>query len=192
MKAGSVWGVACVAVFGAALAVAGWYMSVRSVVPPLPKQTEGDGKDEIYFRALTTSPAISKEELQHLLDGDCRLVHAGIDFPMPVRNAFATLTRERTFALADPGERFNSTDVIEEGLARRRLVFGGVCGRRWFIHYERGGIGLSNLVVVMDLRTNDTMTVAWGGWLTKRANDLDDLRLMIANKESDEPERVYW
>src|SRR5208337_4829947 len=120
MKAGTVWGVAGVVIVGAALAGASWYLHLRSVVAPLPKQTEDEAKDEIYLRVLTIAPAVSKEALQHLLDGDCRVVRAGRELPMSIRNAFATFTRERPFALADPGERFNSTDVIEEGLARRR------------------------------------------------------------------------
>ncbi len=82
---------------------------------------------------------------------------------MEIKNAFSTVTQDKPFSLANPGARFNATDVIEPGFPRRRMVYAGVCENRWFIEYEKGGIGLSVQVMVLRLEQNNDVHFLWGG-----------------------------
>ena len=50
--------------------------------------------------------------------------------------------------LADPGSRWNATDVIDRKLPYRRLIFAGFSSTKWFIYYEHGGRGRSEHVIL--------------------------------------------
>src|SRR4051812_8204938 len=58
-------------------------------------------------------------------------------------------------AFADVGGAFDATDIVT-GKPRRRLVFGGYSGERWFICYEKGGRGHHLVLVVFD-KTGDVL-----------------------------------
>ncbi|HKT51840.1 MAG TPA: hypothetical protein VJV96_16180 [Candidatus Angelobacter sp.] len=65
--------------------------------------------------------------------------------------------------MADPGEKYQVTDVVrEEGLPWRRLMFSVVKNKRCAIAYEKGGIARLTYAVVFDTST-DPATVVWGG-----------------------------
>jgi hypothetical protein len=116
--------------------------------------------DDLRYRLHTS---LSNDQKQHLFDGACRSVTSTDGLPIAIQNAFATITRDKPFALANPGARFNATDVIEPGLPRRRMVYAGACENRWFIEYEKGGIGLSVQVMVLRLEQNSDVHFMWGG-----------------------------
>lgn len=148
----------------AALAVAGvfihhWY-TVKPLAAPMVGTAESDANDLKY--ELHTK--LSTDQKQHLFDGACRSVNSTDGLPIAIQNAFASITQEKPFALANPGARFNATDVIEPGLPRRRMVYAGACENRWFIEYEKGGIGLSIQVMVFRLEQNSEVHFVWGGW----------------------------
>lgn len=193
MKVQPIWVPVGTAIVLTVMAGVGWYLVRRSTVQPLPEQTAEQADDAAYEKMLYR-PALAKDAINHLLDGECHQVRSGRDLPEAIRNAFATLTREKTFELAEPGERFQATDVGEPGLPRRRLILAGWCGTRWFIHYEHGGIGLSRMVVVMDRGANGTVTVVWGGYLREEAHTAADLGSQIeaANPDGSQSARIYW
>jgi hypothetical protein len=91
------------------------------------------------------------------------LIHNTADIPSACKLAFAKLSGESQFKMANPGEKYQLTDVIyEEGLPWRRLMFSAVKNKRCAIVYEHGGIGVSTHSVVLDISTNPA-TVAWIG-----------------------------
>ena len=53
--------------------------------------------------------------------------------------------------LADRGERFNATDVIDAKLPRRRFMFGGTSSRFILVYYEHGGRALHYHLAVFDV-----------------------------------------
>lgn len=116
-----------------------------------------------------------------MLSGNCAMIDETRKLPEPIKNAFATITGDRPFALAEPGARFNATDVIEPGLTRRRLVLAGNCGDRWFIEYEHGGIGLSVAFMVLRSNGDQSVTLIWGLCLKEKAQSLDELRAALNN-----------
>lgn len=57
---------------------------------------------------------------------------------------------DRDHRIADPGEPFQSTDVVDVDmpLPWRRLLFGGASARIVYLYYEKGGLGLSRHLFV--------------------------------------------
>jgi hypothetical protein len=62
--------------------------------------------------------------------------------------------------LANPEERFNSTDIIDTRYPMRRLVLAGVESRSWFVSYEHGGRGYHRHLVVFT-RSGDRVKLAY-------------------------------
>jgi hypothetical protein len=136
---------------------------------------------------------LSAQEKQHVLDGSCSVIASTKAMPQSLRNGFAKVTREQKFELADPGDKFQETDVIvTRGLPWRRLVFAGSCGERWFIHYEHGGFAHSNAVLIFAVDGQGAMQFVWGGAGFYRAKDVDDLRQGIASGKFADDREYYW
>jgi len=88
----------------------------------------------LFFFSITSSAQeyhkrLSPAERNHILDGSFTNVTKTEAMPPIVKRAFATITAEPSFALANPGQKFQVTDVvIDRGLPRRRLIFAGAQG----------------------------------------------------------------
>jgi hypothetical protein len=102
-----------------------------------------------FAPAATYSPeqfhhVVSKAEKKRVLDDEFTVVRSTEEIPHELKQAFAAATGQQQFALANPGQKYQVTDVIDEpGLPVRRLLFAGESRKSWFIHYESGGIGHS-------------------------------------------------
>jgi hypothetical protein len=58
--------------------------------------------------------------------------------------------------LADPGQKWNATDVITDPtLPGKRLIWAAVGGEYYVVHYERGGIAHTFHVLVATLTKNN-------------------------------------
>ena len=69
---------------------------------------------------------LSATEKQHILDDPFIVRTKTEDMPASVKQAFARITGESSFSLANPGQKFQLTDVNpDRTLPRRRLVFAG-------------------------------------------------------------------
>jgi len=155
------------------------------------KAAVSPGKPNDSFRQF--HKVLSNAEKRHILDGQFTLVVSTQAMPEPLKKAFTVVTREQEFELANPGQKYQATDVIEEGhLTSRRFIFGGANGDKWFIHYEHGGIGHSYAVVVFAKTTQGGWEFLWGGVAFQRAKDLDDLRKKIADGRFHDDRRYYW
>ena len=155
-------------------------------LPALTIDTTESDADDLRYKLHT---GLSASEKQHLLDGNCQVITSTDALPKPIKNAFATITQNKPFDLANPGTRFNATDVIEQDLPRRRLVLAGTCGNRWFVQYERGGIGLSVMVMVLNSEANGDVHFEWGGQGIRPIANLSDLRNAIASGEFSDSDR---
>jgi hypothetical protein len=151
-------------VAGAGVVIGGWYLHRRYALQPFPDTTMNGtaGSDTIDLRYRLRTK-LSATEKRGLFDGGCRVVTSADALPQPIKSAFSTVTQNRPFALANPGSRFNATDDVGPGLPQRRLVLAAVCNDRWIIQYERGGIGLSVVVMVLRLEPNGNVRFTWGG-----------------------------
>lgn len=144
-------------------------------------------------RKSDSRPTLSEMEAQRLLEGPCQLVTSGAQLPEKLRVAFAMLARESEFALANPGEKYQSTDVVtRHKLPLRRLVIAGNCSGYWFIHYERGGLGHSYAIVFFRPGSKGEMAFVWGGRGFYGASNCAELRDAIASRKFAEDHPFDW
>lgn len=141
-------------------------------------QAENEGS--AWPIARETYVSLPLAEVQLLLSGDCATIRASRELPDQIKNAFATITHTKSFALADPGAEFNATD-IEPGVPERRQLLAGRCQDRWFIEYEHGGTAKSVALMVLRSNPDKSVTFVWGRQLKNSAKDLAQLRVALAN-----------
>lgn len=115
------------------------------------------------------------------LSSDLTIVKSTGQLPNSCKMAFAGVSKQARFEMAEPGQRFQVSDVVLEHLPWRRLVFGGISGDRCLIHYERGGRGHMYLVVSFALSGDGKGTFLWGGSVLRTEPSLNQLRDDIAN-----------
>jgi hypothetical protein len=95
---------------------------------------------------------LSAAEREHILDGQLKLISTTEDIPPTLKDAFSQLSRQPSFAMADPAQKYQVGDVVvDRNLPFRRLVLAGVGDDKWFIHYEKGGRGRTYYVVLFKI-----------------------------------------
>jgi len=104
-------------------------------------------------------------------------VHSTSDLPP----AIVALCTGGTSRLAEPGQKWNTTDaIIDPTLPGKRLIWAAVGGDYCVIHYERGGIAHTFHILVARLTKNDAKPkVIWravGGPLKDYAAFLNAVR----------------
>jgi mono/diheme cytochrome c family protein len=131
----------------------------------------------------TSSPPVhmlSPVEKAHVLDGEFSIEKNVTRLPDSLKAVFAHLTGETDFKMANPGEKYQETDVVAEpGLPIRRLLFAGTSKEKYFIHYEKGGIAHTYHVAVFAVNPEGKVNFLWGGPGTHAATDLAQLRTMV-------------
>ncbi len=180
----------CVAV---TIVTASLYLHRRYPLQAFPPVASGPVEPTSADLGYKFHTTLSASEKQHVLDGDFALITSTEELPQSIKNAFATITGNKPFALADPGRKYQMTDVVEEpGLPDRRLIFAGSCKNRWFLHYEHGGIGVSYAVMVLNTEPNNSAHFVWGGSSFRPAANLNDLRGAIASGDFADDSVFYW
>ena len=123
----------------------------------------------------------SSIEREHRLDGQFKLVSKTEDIPAHVKQVFSKISRQPSFAMANPGEEFQDTDqVIDRTLPWRRLVFAGTQDDKWFVHYEHGGYAHSYYVTAFKVNPHGAANFEWGCSVVGVAKTLEELRTMVA------------
>jgi hypothetical protein len=145
----------------------------------------------IFCLPCATVAQQHQTEKEHLLDGQFEVVTKTEDIPASVKQAFSKISCQSSFAMANPGQKFQATDVVlDRSLPFRRLVLAGVQKDRWFVHYERGGYAHSYYVVVFGVDSHGTAHFIWGCGCGV-ARTLDQLRKIVAECQS-AGEESYW
>lgn len=124
---------------------------------------------------------LSPDEWQHILDAQFKVISTTDGIPPNIRKAFCEITRQQSFAMANPGQNYQVGDVIfDRSLPRRRLVIAGESDNKFFIHYERGDRGVTHFVAVFKVDSSGGAQLLWGGAVANRARTLEQLRKMLA------------
>jgi hypothetical protein len=136
---------------------------------------------------------LSAAEKEHILDSQFKVVSTTEGMPANIKQAFADITREPSFALANPGQKYQVTDVVvDRKLPFRRLVFAGVKDHNWLVHYERGGRGHGYYLLVFKVDPHGDAHFVWGGSGPNGAKNLEQLRKMVAAGQFSDEENYYW
>src|ERR1035438_143120 len=147
----------------------------------------------IALNAQQFHKQLSATEKEHVLDSPFTEVTRTEAIPANARQAFAKIKGEPSFALANPGQKYQVADVVlDRSLPRRRLVFAGVRGDEWFVHYELGGIGHSYCVLLFRLDPQNNVQFVWGGVGSHGATNLGQLRKMVAGGQFSDEMQNYW
>lgn len=126
--------------------------------------------------AVASSPNASDEFLEPDMNVVTRRTFLAGDFVIVRKVAELPIGMRNLYLMADPGERFEATDVIlDRTLPRRRLIFGGVAQSHAFIHYEQGGIAHTYVTEFFRLESGDAAVRIWRGYCG-HAETLADLR----------------
>jgi hypothetical protein len=77
----------------------------------------------------------------------------------------AALCTDGKGKLAEPGQKWQVTDIItDDSLPRKRLIWGVTDGEHYVVHYEQGGRGHSFHVLVATYNAGDSKAkVVWEG-----------------------------
>jgi hypothetical protein len=130
------------------------------------------------------SPNMTSVERREFLTADYRIVQKVADLPAGIRRLYTVKGGSRV-AIADPGERFEATDVItDQDLPRRRLIFAGVAQASAFIHYEEGGIAHSYIVELFRLESPDLAVGLWRGYRGPTKN-LEEMKRLVSKEDPD-------
>jgi hypothetical protein len=176
-------------VFGIAFAGVGLYL--RSIFRPIPPLLDLSQKQRELYWPIHRS--FSPEQKAHVLDGNFVIIRTVDRLPIDLKSAFSHLAGMHDFEMADPGERFQITDVVvEPGLPWRRLLFAGLSTGKYFIHYEEGGIGHSYSVAVFTIDSERKVTFLWGGPAFRGADDLKQLRTMVTAGDFMDDQAYAW
>lgn len=90
-----------------------------------------------------------------------RIFTAVSAIPMSVRTSFARAVGDQVFTMAEPGAKWQATDVVlEQGLPRRRLEAVALSDSFCILFYEVGGRGHSYQLSVFRL-SKDGAELAW-------------------------------
>lgn len=150
----------------------------------------------LLFVAYSGAAANSKdfEKPRVVLETDYKILKKVADFPPRLVEALAGRINA-TPLMADPGGRFNATDVVDTGLPMRRLVFAGESSNGAFVYYEHGGRGFHYHLAVFNMR-DDPTSLIFAGRFFDRAENLDRLRELIAKdkipEEPDADKHGFW
>lgn len=130
------------------------------------------------------APNMSSVERHAFLSADYRIVRKVSDLPAGIRKLYTVKGGSRV-AIADPGERYEATDVIDDpDLPRRRLIIAGVALDRAFIHYEEGGIAHFYRVELFRLEPPDRAVGLWSGYRGP-TKSLEEMKKLVSEEDRD-------
>ena len=173
-KSALLWVFLCLGLFAvAAISVGYWRKSKLSPPAEAP-------------RIEYPSEIMAQSARQQFLEGSFSLIENVRNLPAPVLRAFSEQGGSR-LVMADPGKNFRATDVIyDSSLPSKRLIFAGVSGDKCFVYYEQGGIGLSYVLALFNVTSEDSMKPIWRGYCG-RATNFEDLRSLLADGSCSQP-----
>jgi len=97
--------------------------------------------------------------------------------PAGVRAALFGLMKDDP-RLANPDERFNSTDVVDRRFPMRRLIVAGGLPTSWLVCYEHGGRGYVRHLVIFGVQ-DDRVESQFSGSVGAKVTSLRELRKAI-------------
>lgn len=121
-------------------------------------------------------PTLSAAVQSHIRTETFQPVTSVRGLPLGVREELERMFGVSATAIAEPGARFQATDVISEpGLPIRRMNLAGCSQDHCLVYYERGGIAHTSQALLFHWTPTRT-TVEAGGVAPALLRSVDDLR----------------
>lgn len=157
-------------------------MLVAVVTFPQIKRTlvVGQRQGSVAFQARSIEfPSTSAAQAEEFLDGNFSVITDMRNLPSPVLAAFTERGGSR-LGIANPGQKFRATDVVVDvTMPSKRLILSGVSGEKVFVHYEQGGIGLSNVLALFAVPLKERLQPVWGGYCRAPAGNVQELQAWV-------------
>ena len=124
------------------------------------------------FALLSSAPGISQtrtsllslSDKRYLETGSFQEVHTIAAIPQSVKVLLAEIEKSKHFAMADPGQPFQATDVVTDpSLPWRRLIFAGLADKYCLVLYEYGGFAAGSAVLLFKLEGSQAKLL-WGAY----------------------------
>jgi hypothetical protein len=124
-----------------------------------------------------TTPVLLSGALRaHVKDERFGIVTSVRGLPLGVREELQKLFGSQALDIAEPGARFQATDVVvDPKLPRRRLVAAGCSTDHCLVYYERGGIAHTWQAALFHW-TPAATRFEWGGVAPGGLASIDDVR----------------
>jgi hypothetical protein len=85
--------------------------------------------------------------------------------------------------IANPGGKFNATDVINDAsIPRRRLIFAGLSTDICFVHYEEGGIALVRRIRAFRITSTGVAEPLWTSSCFSSLKTIEELRAKLGDE----------
>jgi hypothetical protein len=137
----------------------------------------------VLLACVSYSSASSQDALARISDRDFSEIKTVSALPGEVKAAMAELFKQKTLTVADPSQRFNSSDVVNSQ-PTRRLIFSGCSKERCVVHYEKGGRGHTYHAMVLKLGEGQRAEFLWAATYLNAAHDLQQLKSQPHTKSS--------
>jgi hypothetical protein len=153
-------------------------MKTRIIAVCLPLVVAGCWSANAYVTKLPTERRNVLQNVSHF-----REAHAVTNLPPSI----LALCADSKGRLAGPGQKWQVTDVItDDKLPRKRLIWAATDGDYWVVHYERGGIGHSYHVMVIQVPQGDSKpSFVWRG-VGERLKDFSAFLAAVQNNKLDD------
>lgn len=141
--------------------------------------------------AQSVSPTVAAPQRAHVRDERFQVVTSVRGLPLGVREELQRMFGTTAMAIAEPGERFQTTDVITDPtLPIRRLNVAGCSQDHCLVYYERGGIAHTWHAVLFHWTPEGTRVEA-GGTAPAGLRTVEALRDAVLSGALKGPGR-YW
>ncbi len=150
----------------------------------------------LWFVVVAGSQAVAPGGLSASLRAHVRNDRFGIvtsvrGLPLGVRDGLQKLFGSERLDIAEPGAKFQRTDVVEDpDLPNRRMIAAGCTIEYCLIYYERGGTTQTWHVALFHW-TPDATRFEWGGTAPSGLKTFEDVRKAVLSGAIKGPPR-FW
>lgn len=130
-----------------------------------------------------SEPGLTSALLEHVRAERFEPIATVAGLPDGVRQTLADLFGDPSLELADPGQRFQSSDVmVTPRLPARRLVAAGCSPDHCLVYYERGGFARVHQIVLFST-TAASARLVHGGVAAGGLTDLEQVKDALVSGE---------
>ena len=134
--------------------------------------------DTNYILANLSLPAL----INDLSIAELKEKYTAKDIPVFIKSTLENLTHDN-FSIADPGQNWQSTDVIVEKLPARQLIYLGIGKNITLITFLKGGVGESEHILIIKYEGQRIIDFWCGNILSRVDNKADIIKYLKKNQD---------